>query len=257
MNNLFGRVPAFFILLICCSGMAAQEINDYNRVLAEALLTQLKADSLARIARDKRILAKDTPDDEMKKQLASEIDQTNKAAELMQREADQKFTIARSLKVEEQPATNEADSLIELAKEINGIKVYQYRPSGAVSEKKTVRIAEEFALLEKSPYNESSPIPRGIGLQPGLVYRIQLGAFSKIKPNDAFGGISPVAYEQVSGSNVFKYYAGLFRSTSAVTLALDQVRLKGFPDAFIVAFFNGKLISTEKARVIEFEEFKL
>lgn len=270
MNNFFGRVPVFIIILICCSGLAAQDslkvsmgeepvrvTSDYKRVLAEALLMQLKADSLARIARDKRILAKNTPDDEMKKQLVTETVQTDKAAVLLQHEADLKFAMARSLKVEEIPETNEADSLIELTKEINGIKVYQYRPSRPASEKKMVRIADEFALLEKSPYSDTSPIPRGIGVQPGLVYRIQLGAFSKIRPNDAFGGISPVAYEQVSGSAVFKYYAGLFRSINTVTLALDQIRINGFPDAFVVAFFDGKLISTEKARDIEFEGFKL
>ena len=270
MNNFFGLAPAFIILLICCSGLAAQDslkvstgeeparvTSDYKRVLAEALLIQLKADSLARIARDKRILAKNTPDDEMKKQLVTETIQTDKAAVLMQHEADQKFAMARSLKVEEIPETNEADSLIELTQEINGIKVYQYRPSRPASEKKMVSIADEFALLEKSPYSDASPIPYGIGVQPGLIYRIQLGAFSKIRPNDAFGGISPVAYEQVNGSTVFKYYAGLFRSINTVTRALEQIRINGFPDAFVVAFFDGKLISTEKARDIEFEKFKL
>lgn len=270
MNNFLGLVPAFFILMICYSGLTAQDslkvtmverpvtvTSDYNRALTEALLMQLKADSLARIARDKRILAKNTPDDEMKKQLVTETVQTDRAAELMQHEADQKFAIARSLKVEEYTESNEADSMIELTKEINGIKVYQYRPSRPVSEKKMIRIADEFTLLEKSPYSDASPIPRGIGVQSGLVYRIQLGAFSTIRPNDAFGGISPVAYEQISGSNVFKYYAGLFRNINAVTRALDQIRMNGFPDAFVVAFFEGKLISTEKARDIEFEGFKL
>ena len=270
MNYFFGLVPAFILLLFCCSGLAAQDslkasmkeepvrvTSDYKRMLAEALLMQLKADSLARIARDKRILAKNTPDDEMKKQLVAETVQTDRAAKLMQHDADLKFAMARSLKVEEIPETNEADSLIELTKEINGIKVYQYRPSLPASEKKTLRIADEFAFLEKSPYSDASPIPRGIDMLPGLVYRIQLGAFSKIRPNDAFGGISPVAYEQVSGSNVLKYYAGLFRSINTVTLALDQIRMNGFPDAFVVAYFDGKLISTEKARDIEFKKFKL
>jgi hypothetical protein len=257
MYRIITSAMTFLVLLIFCSGIGAQDTDAYNKALAEALLLQLKADSLARIVRDKRILSQDTPDFEMKKQLLTEIGQTDKAAELMQLEADQKFTLARSLKAEEKPVTIVDDSLIELTKEINGIKVYQYRPSGPVSEKKTVPIADEFALLEKSPYNDARPIPRGIHVLPGLVYRIQLGAFSTIRPNDAFWGISPVACEQVIGHNVFKYYAGLFRSINAVTRALAQVRLNGFPDAFIVAFFDGQLISTEKARNIEFEGFKL
>jgi len=250
--------------------------SDYNRVLASALLLQLKADSLSRITRDKRILAKDTPDDELKKQLIAEIIQTDKEAKLYQREADQKFNEARSLKAIKNEIASPADSMITLEKEINGIKVFRYNieykddpeadtlilPAQDTAIVREIREsawpeADTFALLESSPYNLLNPFPQGSGFHPGLVYRIQLGVFSKAKPYDAFGGISPIICEQVSGSTVIKYYAGLFQSLKAVTKALEQVRLKGFPDAFIVAFFDGKLISTEKAREIEFEKFKL
>jgi hypothetical protein len=116
---------------------------------------------------------------------------------------------------------------------------------------------DDFAILEKSPYDNSNPIPQGMSVLAGLVYRIQLGVFSKPKPNDAFGGITPVVSEQVSGGAILKYYAGMFYSINTVTSALEAVRAKGFPDAFIVAFFDGKLITTEKAREIEFAAFKL
>jgi hypothetical protein len=118
-------------------------------------------------------------------------------------------------------------------------------------------IADDFAILEKSPYGDSNPIPQGLSILPGLIYRIQLGVFSKPKPNDAFGGITPVISEQAANGTVLKYYAGLFHSINTVTSALEAVRAKGFPDAFIVAFFDGKLITTEKAREIEFAAFKL
>ncbi len=118
-------------------------------------------------------------------------------------------------------------------------------------------LKDEFALLEQSPYGESNPIPQGLGIHSGLVYRIQMGVFSKIKPNDAFGGITPIVYEQVNGGSMLKYYAGLFYSMNAVTRALEKVRLLGFPDAFVVAFLDGKPISTEKAREIEFAGYKL
>lgn len=250
--------------------------SDYNKILTDALLLQIKADSLSRITRDKRILAKDTPDDELKKQLVGEIIRTEKEAKLYQREADQKFNEARSLDIYEKDQASEVDSVIELEKEINGIKVFRYTvdsteesvadtplmPAGDTivnpeSREASEKEADSFAFLASSPYNESNPFPQGLVIYPGLVYRIQLGVFSKAKPFDAFGGISPVMYEQDNESKVIKYYAGLFRSLKAVTQALDQIRTKGIPDAFIVPFLDGRMISTERAREIEFEKLKL
>jgi tetratricopeptide (TPR) repeat protein len=250
--------------------------SDYNKVLADALLLQIKADSLARITRDLRIIAKETPEEDGRKQLVTDILKTDKEAKSLQREADQKFNEARNLKRNDEDHVNQSDSMLIIAKEINGISVYQYKTETpediqveipVVSQKET-QIADDndskdsvktddFTFLEKSPYSESNPIPQGLSFYPGLVYRIQLGVFSKEKPYDAFGGISPVTVEKITGSNILKYYAGLFYSMNAVTTALEKVRLQGFQDAFVVAFFDGKLITTEKAREIEFSGFKM
>ncbi len=218
--------------------------NDYSKTLAEALVLQLRADSLARITRDRRILAKETPDAELKKQLVSEIIQSEKEAKATQRLADQKFTEARKLKSDYQ-APHEPDGLITTAESLP-----------VPGESKPVGL-DEFDLIERSPYSDSNPIPLGLAVFPGLVYRIQIGVFSKIKPPDAFGGITPILYEHINGNGVYKYYAGLFYSMNAVNGALEKVRAQGFPDAFVVAFENGKPISTEKAREIEFAGFKL
>ncbi|MBN1143316.1 MAG: hypothetical protein JXA72_02790, partial [Bacteroidales bacterium] len=178
--------------------------------------------------------------------------------------------------------------------EINGIRVYQYTGDNskteenahkpeefAVKEESTAKpnhplpVAEtpppaaitkeagkllktdDFAILEKSPYSDANRIPEHLEIIAGLTYRIQLGVFSKLRPDDAFGGITPVAYEPVAGGSMFKYYAGVFYKMNAVSAALEKVRAAGFPDAFLVAFFDGKPIPTEKAREIEFSEFKM
>jgi hypothetical protein len=250
--------------------------SDYNKVLAEALQLQIRADSFARITRDLRVAAKEMPGDSVKRQLITDILKHEKEAKWLQRDADMKFSEARKLKNMNTPGQLHADSVVTLAKEINGIAVYQYRTGGSASsiqeidEKKedlpVVKLEadvvvqpkkDSFVLEEKSQYNEMNPIPRRTGISSGLTYSIQLGVFSKLKPNDAFGGISPVYYEEVQGSTVLKYYAGVFHSINAVTKALDQIRSKGFPDAFIVAFLDGKMITTEKAREIEFADFAL
>ncbi len=62
---------------------------------------------------------------------------------------------------------------------------------------------------------------------------------------------------RLTGTAVLKYYAGIFYSQNSVTRALETVRTNGFPDAFILAFLDGKLITTEKAREIEFSGFRI
>ncbi len=292
-----GLALAFFIFLIGATNVQAQDSlkirikekacslyahngsgneQNYHKVLAAALIMQLKADSLSRIARDKQLLARNTPEEEISRQLVEEIIQANKEAKYFQSEADKKFSEARDLNVHESVAViSTGDSLITPVKEINGIRIYQYK--GTIPEERSGKAMimpeaekepaeppkqsmvkkDEFTLGDKSLYSADNPIPRGLKQYPGLIYRIQLGVFSKIKPNDAFGGISPVTFEPADGGSMLKYYAGIFYSLNTVTGALGQIRVKGFPDAFVVAFFNGSLISTEKAREIEFAGFKL
>ncbi len=57
----------------------------------------------------------------------------------------------------------------------------------AVQQKK-----DDFTMMEKSPYSIFNPIPKGLETYSGLIYRIQLGAFTKARTSEAFGGISPV-----------------------------------------------------------------
>jgi hypothetical protein len=222
--------------------------NDYNRTLAQALNLQLRADSAGRIVRDKRVLARETPDEEMKKQLVGDIIRLDKESKKLQREADLKFAEARNLNsghlsTDPYPEPNPALAEPPVA----------VPPTPGIAQ--TAR-KDEFAVLAKSPYSAANPIPKGLKTIPGLIYRIQLGAFSKLRPNDAFGGISPVCFEPVNNTSVLKYYAGIFYSLNGVLAAIGEVKNQGFPDAFIVAYLNGILISTEKAREVEFAGMK-
>jgi hypothetical protein len=221
--------------------------NDYNKILAEALNLQLQSDSLARIVRDKRVVAKETPDDQMKKQLVSDIIRMDKESKKLQREADLKFTEARKLS-EDNRILSVTDTIAPVTNPENELTSEQQ----VSSEQKK----DDFTVMEKSPYGTSNPIPRGLETYSGLIYRIQLGAFTKPRPSEAFGGISPVRFEQIENSSVLKYYAGVFHSLNGVTTAISQVKKNGFPDAFIVAYLDGKLISTEKAKEIEFAGMK-
>lgn len=307
MNIRTGFTLILTMLLASCLATKAQDSLNISRIappatsgrmydeaLVEALVLQIKADSLARIARDLRIQARETGDEYTKKQFTAGMILADKEARGIQLLADKQFALAHSMKpavVKQEPVVN---SPIRLSREINGIRVYQYtgnkseteeagdkpidipigeesttksEPSGPVAEitlpDATTREAgnplktDDFAISEKSPYSDAHPIPSGLEAIAGLSYRIQLGVFSKIRPNDSFGGITPVVYEVVAGGSMFKYYAGVFYKMNSVSAALEKVRAAGFPDAFIVAFFDGKPIPTEKAREIEFSKFKM
>jgi hypothetical protein len=218
----------------------APDEQTYNRVLSEALNMQLRADSLSAIARDKRVLAKETPDDAVKKALVGDIIKLEKESKKLQREADKKFAEAH-----------------DISEKMNAAAPVQVVPAMAAVVDSSRKEKDEFAMLEKSPYSLENPIPKGLEAKSGLVYRIQLGAFSKQRPEEAFGGISPICYEQADNSTILKYYAGIFHSLNAVTSAVGMIKKNGFPDAFVVAYMNGKQISTEEAREIEFAGLKL
>jgi hypothetical protein len=222
--------------------------KEYNKVLSEALNLQLQSDSISRIVRDKRVLAKETPDNVMKKQLVNDIIRMDKEAKRLQREADHKFAEAKKFKDNETNVSpiDTVPSLVASA----SVPAHEEGSSAQPVKK------DEFSLAENPPYSASNPIPKGLDTHTGLIYRIQLGAFSKPRPSEAFGGISPVRYEQSENSGVLKYFAGVFYSLNGVTAAIGQVKKNGFPDAFIVAYLDGKLISTEKAKEVEFAGMK-
>jgi len=87
----------------------------------------------------------------------------------------------------------------------------------------------------------------------GLVYRIQIGVFSKPVDASFFKGISPVAGFSIPGSDAKKYFAGMFRRMSDAGSALLLVRQIGFRDAFINAVMDGKAVSVERASILEKE----
>ncbi|MEX0982984.1 MAG: SPOR domain-containing protein [Bacteroidales bacterium] len=108
-----------------------------------------------------------------------------------------------------------------------------------------------FEILDRSPYSANTPVPANMAIPGGTFYRIQLGVFSKKVAYDAFGGLTPVTAETLPERNLTKYYVGSFSRYEDVSRALPKVRAAGFADAFIVAYYNGRSMSLEKARNLE------
>ncbi len=118
-----------------------------------------------------------------------------------------------------------------------------------------VRLAFE---KQKSTFDYSFKIlPEGRiapadSLPGGLVYQIQLFTQSRKASTAEIKGISPV-FEKLNPSGKYTYSAGVFRTYKDVLSQLNTVKSKGFRDAFIVAWLDGRSINANKARSMESE----
>ncbi|MFP4557002.1 MAG: hypothetical protein ACLFNU_09045 [Bacteroidales bacterium] len=109
----------------------------------------------------------------------------------------------------------------------------------------------DFDILEKSPYSEENPIPSHTPLPDGVIYKIQLAAFSKQISYDFFKGMVPITAEPINNGKVTKYYVGNFKFLSNAEKALPKVKSNGFKDAFIVAWHNGRNVALSRAEKLE------
>lgn len=108
-----------------------------------------------------------------------------------------------------------------------------------------------FQVVDQSPYDAQNPIPIDEPYPAGIIYKIQLGAYSKALDFSFFKGMVPVTGERVPGGKVTKYYIGKFWKLADAEKALPIVRSKGFKDAFINSWLNGKVIPITRAQTIE------
>jgi len=94
-------------------------------------------------------------------------------------------------------------------------------------------------------------VPLDVKTPSGLVYRVQVGAFSKPIPEDLFKEFKPVTAEKIPNSSIIRYLAGYFNNVNAAIVARDQIRSLGYSDAFVIAYCDGKRISIAEAKQLE------
>ena len=100
---------------------------------------------------------------------------------------------------------------------------------------------------EEIKYDDENPIPITEEKPVGLVFRVQIGAFSKPVPNETFNDFSPVSGEQVR-PGLIRYMAGYFGSRNTATEARNSIRELGYNDAFVVAYCDGERIPLYRAQ---------
>lgn len=237
--------------------------SDYDKVLTEAIEFQAKADSVSAVAiGQKKQLDKLSGNDKLI--LKIKMLDNEKLAASYQSEADQKYKEAQSIlsskggtvkpskQVAAQPVVKPAVSTEE--------KVY----TPVMKEAKTdpaitapaVGLNEVYSFFEVLDHPATDPRAKVIfdPVAPaGLIYRIQIGVLKNVVSPSYFKGLSPIYGIKVAGTENTAYSAGVFRRYADASRAVSTVKTKGFKDAFIVAFMDGKPVSSDRAVLIEKE----
>jgi tetratricopeptide (TPR) repeat protein len=240
----------------------------YQEILARALMHQAASDSLKDLATHARIKVRESDDPNDRWVWQKQIMVWEKKAQDEEALADELYaqmedgrTPARTFAG---PAVNIPET-IEVDTLMDELTVYRFKetrqdlagepgtqpPVGSVMVPEASGRINRFDILGESPYNENNPIPVDVSLPPGVFYRIQLGAYGNALEPGAFQGISPITAETIPERGLIKYYAGKFSRYEDASAALSRIRSSGYEDAFIVSWYNGNPISTQKAKQLE------
>ncbi len=81
----------------------------------------------------------------------------------------------------------------------------------------------------------------------GITFKVQIAASSKsLEPKSYnFNGLSDISREQTG--KIYKYFSGSTSDYNELKQLQDEAKSRGFPDAFIVAYKDGKQISVSEA----------
>jgi len=205
---------------------------EYDRVLSEAMKYQVKADSLNAIALNFRNQV-DVLAPSQQKAAEGMAAKTEALARDYQRIADEKFGQAGIHPVD--------DSFLETKQE----RAQQEQASGIVISLFSIESDPDEIRNQVIPIDPRAPA--------GLVYRIQMGVFSKPVDPVFFRGITPVYSYSVPGSSSMRYFAGMFRRMEDAERSLGKLKQMGFRDSFLTAVFEGKTVSLERALLMEEE----
>ena len=110
--------------------------------------------------------------------------------------------------------------------------------------------------LEKEPVVESKTPEKEVSStkkdkknkeETGLIFKVQIATSSQKKEliPENFNGIENVTYYEAGG--IYRYTVGNEKNIEAANILQLKLKEKGFTDAFIVAFNNGKRISLSEA----------
>ena len=101
-----------------------------------------------------------------------------------------------------------------------------------------------FRVEDESVFAEDQTIPSGV------VYQIQLFSGGRKAVPSELKGLTPM-YEKQMSNGLYAYRVGLFLSHDDVMEKVDVVKKKGFRNAYVVAYIDGREVSVMTARTEE------
>lgn len=107
-----------------------------------------------------------------------------------------------------------------------------------------VKFDYTFRIGQEAVFAEDQTIPDGI------VYQVQLFSGGRKATVSELKGLTPI-YEYHTSGGMYTYRAGLFNVYQEAVKAAEQIRRRGFRDAYIVAFIDGKEVTVVAARTEE------
>ncbi|MCX6255540.1 MAG: SPOR domain-containing protein [Bacteroidia bacterium] len=238
----------------------------YEKILNEALDLQFKADSLFALAGEQKKKLEKLQNAE-KPALKVKISENELLAASFQKSADQKYGEAQVAMNPQKEKTQQRDTLQQSDNKVIKDTIKQsdnkvVRKVGEQSDtikrivpvvKKPIETFAFFEVLPKPVTDPNEKIAIDTEVPPGLIYRIQIAVFRNLVAPLYFRGITPVYGFKIAGTDKTIYYAGMFRRSSDANKALAAVKAKGFKDAFVVALTGNKLVSADRAAILEKE----
>lgn len=203
--------------------------NDLAYFITKALIIQHSCDSLILMNKKFKSLLIITEDKEKRASIFSDIARNEKLVVQYQSEANSIFDNVKEIQ------NNKKPNIIE-----NSIRSNH-------------RDTLKFVANDSLKYPAYKPMRNDSDFFKGVFYRIQIGAFSKPVSQDYFKGLNPISNESFENGKIIKYYLGIFNRFNKADILLKKVKVLGFNEAFIVAYYNDRKIPLERAKELEKE----
>jgi hypothetical protein len=122
---------------------------------------------------------------------------------------------------------------------------------------KTVYTASQTVAVNventQQPVVESNVVAEGDFTTPKLFYAVQIGVYGGPRTKQRLFNISGLYFDRTA-RGYYRYFSGKYLNYGDALAQRNAVRAAGVPDAFVVAFYNGRKISVGRARTITVTE---
>lgn len=140
-----------------------------------------------------------------------------------------------------EPVTADTVDEVEVKPEEVEVKVEEKKEEVVAkvdSVKEEVKAAEIVEVKVEEKKEEVVPVEKPAS--SGLVFKVQLGAYSSEKSSSLFGTLPDIHF--LKSGKVYKYYSGNFTNEADARSVIPQAKAQGFKGAFLVRFKDGKRI---------------